>query len=146
MPDVTLSEMAAIFASAAALEAKGEKAGLEKAATIVEKAAKEAIGTYSFGWVQLAESTQADRARKGFAPNDPLLRTGKTRASYEHQVQGRSAFVGSNSDIAMWDELGTSRMPPRPVLVPALLRNKEKVARAVGATLVSTMFGGKVEP
>ncbi|WOJ89901.1 hypothetical protein RZS28_00875 [Methylocapsa polymorpha] len=44
-------------------------AAMEKACTILEDDAKDAIGTYRYKWPQLAESTQEERARLGYAPN-----------------------------------------------------------------------------
>jgi hypothetical protein len=54
----------------------------------------------------------AERVRNGFAANEPLPRTGQLRDSIEWTAQGNEGFVGSNLDIAVYQELGTSRIPP----------------------------------
>jgi hypothetical protein len=76
------------------------------------------MGTYDYDWPQLAESTQRERERLGFAANEPLLRTGDLRESIEYTVLPREAAVeiGSNDKIAVYQELGTSRIPPRSFL------------------------------
>ncbi len=53
-----------------------EEAVIERACQMVETRAKEAIGTYQFGWPELADRTQQDRVSRGFSPNVPGLRTG----------------------------------------------------------------------
>lgn len=116
--------------------------GLEKTGLLVEKAAKAAIGHYGDNnWQQLAESTQADRSRKGFAPNDPLLRTGEMRDSISHHVSGHIVTVGSDSNKAMWQELGTNRIPPRPFIVPAMHKHGEEAARDVAHHIMKPLIG-----
>ena len=53
---------------------------------VVEAQAREAIGTYRYNWQELAASTQADRVRKGYPADEPLLRTGTMAASIEHEA------------------------------------------------------------
>lgn len=48
--------------------------------------------------------------------DSPLLFTGKLRASLEFFSEGLVAGVGSEDPIMQWQELGTARIPPRPVL------------------------------
>lgn len=107
--------------------------GLKKAAKIIEKAAKDEFGEYqpkvgSFNeWAELAESTKEDRLKKGFIENDLLLRTGQLRDSIEHEVKGLEAVIGSKDEVMVYQEFGTSKIPPRPVLGPATYRNKDKI-------------------
>src|ERR1700733_4246166 len=91
---------------------------LETACKMIVAEAKSAIGTYTFEWPQLAESTQAERAREGYPANEPLLRTGEMRDSISYTIDkpGEEATVGSTSEIALWQELGTGKIPPRPFL------------------------------
>lgn len=49
--------------------------------------------------------------------------TGALRDSIEVSVQGNSAVVSANTDYAAYVEFGTSKMPARPYLVPALIQN-----------------------
>lgn len=59
------------------------------------------------------------------APGEPPAPdTGLLRASVHHTVgsdgDGLLADIGSSQNVAMWTELGTRRMAPRPWLRPAL--------------------------
>jgi hypothetical protein len=76
----------------------------------------------------------------GYAPPDnPLLREGDLRASYGSKVEqttmGVTGYVGSDSDIAVWQELGTSNakhpIPPRSVLGRAAFVKGDAVARSM---------------
>lgn len=109
---------------------------LEQACVVIEDEAKRVIGTYDYGWPELAGSTQADREKRGFPANEPLLRTGEMRDSIEHNVAGKSGFVGSNADIAVYQELGTSRgIPPRSFLAGAAIHKGKEAADAVASEL-----------
>jgi hypothetical protein len=124
---------------------KATHAALEIAARIVEAKAKAAIGTYKYGWPQLAESTQEDRAHKGFPANEPLLRTGELRNSIEHNSSPTEAHIGSNLDRAVWMELGTSRMPPRPFLAPSVFQNEALIKRAVRQVVGDYLAAGRMD-
>lgn len=83
----------------------------------------------------LAPATQADRVRKGYTPNDPLLRDGSLlRDSTERHVGDTFAAVGSSEPVAAYHEFGyvdarTGRsVPPRPVYKMALDRIEEPAA------------------
>ena len=128
---------------------------LEKAAQIVEKEAKAEIGHYQdaagpfAGWAELADSTKADRAAKGFPENEPLLRTGELRDSISHKVEvtgpvSGKAVIGSDSDIAVYQELGTKNIPPRSFLGGALVRKSHAVAELLGASVHKALIGESV--
>lgn len=123
---------------------------LEQAALVIEKDAKNQIGHYQTeagpfnAWPELADSTKKDRLAKGFTENDPLERTGALRDSISHEVAGNEAVVGSNSDIMVYQELGTPTIPPRPVLGPAAVKNKDKIERLGGAALLHALEYGAV--
>ena len=122
---------------------------LEKVAKKVEKTAKAEIGEYQDGigeysaWTELADSTKEDRVRKGFSENDPLLRTGALRDSISHQSHGLQAAIGSTSDIALYQELGTVKIPPRPFLSTALEHNVEEIKHIVGGAVIHGLTGTK---
>lgn len=125
-----------------------EHRGLEEAAVLIENEAKRSIGEYQdaagpfAAWQPLAESTLEQKARAGYAPPDnPLLRTGDLRDSIEHQVHEEEACVGSNSDIAMWQELGTNRIPPRSFLGAAAVRKEAEAVKILHKRLVDAMTG-----
>lgn len=119
----------------------------EQAAQIVEKDAKARIGSYQdaegpFGaWANLAPSTVDDRLRKGFSPDDPLLRTGDLRRSYGRKVAGATAVVGSTSPIALYQEQGTSTIPPRAVVGPAAIASRDAIGRVAATTLIAWISG-----
>jgi phage gpG-like protein len=115
-------------------------AALEEAAKIVEKGAKENIGTYNLGWPQLAEATQKERVARGFSANDPLLRKGDLRDSIGHTVGHDEAHVGSNLDVAVWQELGTKRIPPRSFLMGTAVQKEDQIKHLVGHKTVAVLI------
>lgn len=114
---------------------------LETACRMVETAAREAIGTYRYGWPQLAQSTQTERVRLGFTPNDPLLRTGDLRDSVSHQVLGNIGYIGSNDMKAVWNFLGTSSIPPRDPILGAIMTEEPNIESAIGHSFVAWLGG-----
>ena len=128
------------------------EAGLTEAAKLVKKAAKDeighlqpAVGEYP-AWPELKESTKRDKERKGYVFNDeynPLLREGDLRDSYDYQVKGFEALIGSPSDIALFHEEGTAKMAARPVLGPAAFTSKAKIKVILGEYVVSTITNTK---
>lgn len=138
-----------------------EHRALEKCAKIVERRAKEKIGEYQeqtgpfIAWAPLAESTLyggyanghyfEGKVQLGYAPPDnPLLREGDMRDSVEHMVVDSAAYVGSNSDIAVYQELGTEKIPPRSFLGGALADELPKVCEIVGTSIVAALVGDGV--
>ena len=100
----------------------------------VSEEAKGFIGTYQDGWAPLAESTlngwngHPGKIELGYAPPDnPLLREGTMRESIEGAAEksmfGASGVVASKSLVALWQELGTVKIPPRPFLALAMSRS-----------------------
>jgi hypothetical protein len=139
----SLEEFAAHLASAAIELEIVKHELLEDVGHLVETEAKRVIGTYDYGWPQLAASTQAQRERLGFTPNDPLLRTGGLRESIGHHVNGlESVDIGSNDPKARWQELGTDRIPPRPFLAGAAAQKAPEIAEHVGRCYQAILLGG----
>ncbi len=113
----------------AAVEIEHEKdKGLEKACVILETEAKRVIGTYDYGWPPLEPETIARKA----TGDSPLLETGEMRDSIEHTVGHGEAWVGSNSMIAVYQELGTGTIPPRSFLSGAVNAKQEEVEKVFG--------------
>jgi phage gpG-like protein len=144
-----LGAIARLSEMAIAVEVEQRRA-LERAALVVEAEAKREIGTYQdetgpfAPWAELADTTKNDRVRQGFSENEPLLRTGDMRDSIDHVVEQDEAVVGSNSDIAVYQELGTDRIPPRSFLGGAASRRGEEVARILGGGVVKALVGKDV--
>lgn len=115
---------------------QAEHAALEEAATFMLDRVKEIPGKYQDGWAELEESTKAERVRRGYSPNDPLLRSGELRDSYDkHVTDNQHAEVGSNDPRAEWFETGTSRMPPRPVLLAAQAQHEHRLPEMIARRL-----------
>lgn len=108
---------------------------LDAAGEAIEKRAKQKIGEYQQAagpfraWEQLADSTKADRRRKGFPENEPLLRTGHMRGTIEHKREGKAVHVGSDDPIVDYQERGTNRIPPRSFLGGALFELAHELHR-----------------
>ena len=124
---------------------------LDRAAAIIEKDAGKRIGHYQGpvsyfpGWAPLAQSTESEKARLGYPTNAPLIRDGSLYGSISREVHRTEAFVGSTSDIAVFQELGTAYIPPRPFLGPAGAANAERVARIIGHAAAEHMLYGAGE-
>ena len=152
MPDISLAGFMGHLAGLdVSLRAETEHA-LERAARVVEAEAKAEIGHYQgqagpfAAWAELADATKDDRARKGYAENEPLLREGTLRDSIHHAVEVTGAtegkaVIGSDSEIAVFQELGTQRIPPRSFLGGALVRKSEQVTRILGAGVAKALVG-----
>lgn len=69
--------------------------------TAIANSAKALFGTYQAGWRQLAESTQKDRQRRGYSPNDPLLRSGALQGLVKPYVAHGALFVGVMSGTSV---------------------------------------------
>lgn len=138
-----------LAAAEVAIHVNARKA-LERVAVKVENTAKAEFGHYQPetgpfpAWAELAESTKEERARLGYSENDPLLRTGDLRDSIEHEVAELEAVIGTGSDIAEYHEFGTSKMPPRPFMGPALVRNHDTIIDELGGAVVRGMIGKDV--
>jgi HK97 gp10 family phage protein len=122
--------------------------GLEKCAVLVEKTAKSELGTYQpevgpfQNWEELADVTKDDRVRLGYTENDPLLRSGNLQESITHEVAGLEAIIGSTSPVMAYQEFGTDKIPPRPVIGPAAFRNKEKIKNIIGVAAITGIAAG----
>lgn len=145
MADFSLASFASFLTQLAVMD-EAEKKGLEAGCKILETEAKRVLGTYDYGWPQLTPYTQSDRVSKGFPANEPLLRTGDLRGSIEHNVGVREARVGTNSQIGVWQELGTSRIPPRSFMKGAAIRKEGEIITAVVDSVYTHLALGKPKP
>lgn len=93
----------------------------------LEKSAKDKIGYLQQGagqfeaWQPLAESTLADKERQGYlfkSDGNPLYRTGELMESisFVFHIASQILFLGSTSEIMVYQEFGTVHIPPRSVL------------------------------
>jgi phage gpG-like protein len=134
---MTLIEAAAKFSAIGRdMETIGP-AIVARACEMVCAEAKRVIGEGYPEWPALQPATLA---RKMMAT--PLLETGEMRASIEWQSHGLEGAVGSNNDKAVWQELGTSRIPPRSFLMGAAVHMEEKIHK-MAARAVMAIIAGK---
>ena len=109
----------------------------------IEKESKEIIGHRQSGvgdgygaWPDLAEATKVEKERLGDGSGanewQPLLRTGEMRDSISFSVAQHKVYIGAMSDIMIYQEKGTARIPPRPVLGLAMYKEKVKMRFAIG--------------
>ncbi len=136
--------------AAAARAAQGP--AMARACAMVRREARDAIGhgEEAHGpfpaWPTLAAATQTQRAREGFAPDAPLLRSGALRDSIAVAItdSGRGmveGVVGSTSEIAVYQELGTARIPPRSFLGASALLVADEVAGELGRGVAAVLAG-----
>lgn len=139
----SFSGLATFLAQRAATLPTVERAVLGHVGGLIQHQAQSFVGTYDAPgpWPQLAESTQADRARKGFPENEPLLRTGELERSIKHKVEGRTVHIGSDLDAAVFQELGTARIPPRSFLASAAVVKEGQAVRLVGRAVSAHLAG-----
>ncbi|WP_244127276.1 hypothetical protein [Burkholderia vietnamiensis] len=143
----SLGQFAAHLMTRQAAVALELHAGLVEVANNVRDTARQELGTYQKAigpfpaWAQLKEETQVERVRQGYTANDPLLRSGEMRDSVHREVSALEAVVGSDDDKAVYHELGTDKVPPRPFLGPAVLHCEEKMRRVLGGALVTGIIG-----
>jgi hypothetical protein len=151
MMEFTPSQMAVHLMKLAAALPMATHEALEQAAALVLKQAQSEPGEYQSGagpfasWAPLAVSTLADKARKGLPSPSPELRTGELRDSYEKTVGAREAQVGSNSDIAVWQELGTSKMPPRSIVGLAGAKKENEIHEITGRLFYGLLTSGSTK-
>lgn len=123
--------------------------GLVKVVEKIEATAVAEIGVYQDAagpfpeWPLLADVTEDEKARMGYPADAPLLAAGDLRDSFGHEVEGLTGIVGSTDPVLIFHEMGTSRMPARPVLGPAAFRNKESIEKLLGAAALVGLIGGE---
>jgi HK97 gp10 family phage protein len=124
---------AALAGLAVELDRHAHKA-MEEACVILEDDAKDAIGTYRYGWPPLGPAAVAKHG------DTPLLDTGEMRDSIQHTVvSSHEGYVGTNSTYAKYQEFGTSKIPPRPFLGGAIHAKRDEVVKCFGHAIEATI-------
>ncbi len=145
----SLDALAARLLMLPAILRKVQHHALKAASTLIENDAREQIGHYQGQhgeypeWAPLAQSTEEEKARLGYPADAPLLRKGDLQKSFSHSVEGLEAVVGSTDPVMVYHEFGTSKMPPRPVLGPALFKNRGAIQKLIGFATVSAIIEGE---
>jgi hypothetical protein len=125
-------------------------AALTERAIDVRQIAYEKIGGYQAaaespqgaefpGWSELADATKEDRVQQGYSPDDPLLRSGGFAETITSDIQPSQFTVGSADPRAEWFEQGTSRMPPRPSIGPAMAQSMDATNDRMAEAIVRAM-------
>lgn len=100
-------------------------------------------GSYQEGWAPLKEATLEDKARKGYGVPDPLLRQGVMRDSIKGEAEettyGAEGVVASDDPVALYQEMGTSSIPPRPFLGLAMRHVDAPASAVFGAIAVQAL-------
>jgi phage gpG-like protein len=119
---------------------RAENLAIVRACKMVQKAAQNMMGHPQPFWLALEPET-IERKANG---NTPLLETGELRASIKITAPVRVGgevvgYVGSNNDKAVWHELGTSRVPPRPFLSTAAAAKEKEIVKLTGDLVFAAM-------
>lgn len=108
-------------------------AALEAGAKKFINYAKDAIGTYEYGWVPLQPATIAKHG------DTPLLDTGAMRDSGSYEMRGDHAVAGFTDEKIVYHEFGTSRIPPRPVVGGTIDKHGREIAEEMGVVCGSVI-------
>jgi hypothetical protein len=113
--------------------------GLDKVGELASTMAVHYLGTYQEGWAPLKPATIASKS----TGDSPLLETGHMRDTISHSVNPFSpvmeVVVGSTDKKAVWQEMGTSRIPPRPFLSLAMMHSLPFAAETFGEIAVKLL-------
>ena len=111
---------------------------MEEACKMIEDDAKDAIGTYRYGWPPLGEAAVAKHG------DTPLLDTGALKDSIQHTVVSpHEGYVGTNVEYAKYQEFGTSKISPRPFLGGAVEAKSAEFVECFGKAIKATIEGKK---
>jgi phage gpG-like protein len=113
--------------------------GLDKVGELAATMAAAYLGHYQSGWAPLKPETIARKT----TGDSPLLESGHMRDSISHDVNPFSVVmevvVGSTDKKAIWQEQGTSRVPPRPFLSLAMAHSLPFAADTFGEIAVKIL-------
>ena len=141
--DAFLAHLARAPAEMQAAQRKGEEIA---GAALVEHA-KDLIGQEQEGWPALAASTVEQKQRIGWtgrvSATDPLFARGELRASIANTVDQSGITLGSTDPIAPFHEYGTSRMPPRPVIEPTMVKHGQEATETIAEHVVAALVGDR---
>lgn len=144
----SMGALALHLATAAVTEVVALEHGLEKCLKHLEEVAKGEIGHYQSAigpfpaWADLADSTEAQKAAKGYPADAPLEASGAMRETFRHERHGLEGVMGSTDKKMVWHEFGTPKMPARPVVGTSVLRSREFIRRTIGVAMIEGMFSG----
>ena len=141
---MTLEEWAELLRGAATRVLPALEQVVEETVIYAAVLAKGKIGVQQEDWAPLAASTIADKRTLGFSGPyySPLLREGEMQDSISFETNYLTGLMGSDDKVAYWQEFGTSKMPPRPFIGPAM----REASAVVGYTGIETIASTLMEP
>jgi hypothetical protein len=105
--------------------------------------AKEYVGHEMPSWRPLTPDYVSAKASAGLtgrvSATDPWLLTGETLKSLAAEVHGHRAVLGATTMQALWNEVGTAKMQPRPLLALAMRNATDYAADVFGEIAVSLL-------
>ncbi|CAJ0809270.1 MULTISPECIES: hypothetical protein [Ralstonia] len=122
--NLSLAEMARRLVELEARVPVALSQGLEAAAAAMEQAAR----------AKAVESAAA-------AGITSAARVAALRDSIGHEVKALEASIGSNSDQAIVQELGSAQVPPHPFLGAVALEHADDVQKSVGDAVTAALMG-----
>ena len=134
---MSLAQLASTLTQLSVMDAI-ETEAMDKVGALVEDTAKHAIGTYELGWTPLKPETIARKANG----DTPLLESGEMRDSIGHVTQGRETSIGSNDQVAVYQELGTAKIPPRSFLQGSAIYKETEIKNIIGSYFYQHMIIG----
>ena len=133
----SLLEMSAKLLAIEADLAEAAPKIVETACQMIAGQARGVLGSYTYNWTPLKPETIAHKA----TGDSPLLETGRLRDSIEWTSDGAVGYVGTNDPNAKYLEFGTSRMPPRPFLLPSATELEPEIQK-MASRVVRAAFAG----
>ena len=109
---------------------------IARACELICAEAKRVLGTEGYDWPALSPATLAHKMQSGM-----LLETGELRDSIQWESSGLEGAVGSNSDRAVWHELGTVKIPPRSFLAGAAMATEDQIHRMAAKAVMAVIAG-----
>lgn len=140
----TFEQYAAFLArSAARTAAPLIEIGLARIGDHALSLATEYVGHELPAWRPLTPDYVDEKRAAGLtgrvSATDPWLLTGETLKSLGTEVHGNQVVLGAGTDQAVWNEIGTAKMQPRPLLALAMLNAKD-FAEDVGYEMAVAML------
>lgn len=141
---ITLDELAAMLESRSRECRPALGRDLVEAGELVKKHAQEMIGHEHASWPPLKPETIAEKARLGYPTPAPLLRTGILRESIDFEVtpvaaEGFTLIVGSEDKVAAYQEMGTSKIPPRPFISTSAIQSLPVIQERLSSLIVGLL-------
>jgi hypothetical protein len=118
--------------------------GLDKVGELAQTLAASYPGHERSEWAPLADSTLEDKREHGWPVPSPLKRTGDMADSVEKELDASAleVVVGSREMKALWQEMGTPHIPPRPFLALGM-KNTLPYAEDVFGEIAIRILSGK---